>query len=392
MKIILLCLNVIKKNMIPIAVTGIMLTVSMFILLTAHGRYRYAAYAKDVYARSGLEDAVYFMLPIAGNPHIDNELAGEVRQGLAQFQGFGQILSYDSYVTDYNGYGANVFLYGDLMINSFRLNTLKGRWLETNAKETEAVIGGVIWDGVKVNDIVSLGNGISARVVGIMGNEVHYPSFSSGSNYFSANGLFDVSENIVFVSAGTLNDTAFNGVRFMTPANFFVVFKNGAGGNEKEEIKSYLETYGMVSDYDEIISNSNEKISEWVKGTFPLPLFMITIATINIICINAIVIKRSMNDHSKYYLLGCSRRKGIFIVILPLTAVFSIPALLNILNVLFFPNFFRAKSAAAMDYILNANSSIPVFLYLFAIILILTLMPLAFYRRYSPLDFYRRNT
>jgi hypothetical protein len=81
--------------------------------------------------------------------------------------------------------------------------------LSAEPTETEAVIGGVTWGNTRVGDIITLSNGITARVVGIMGDDVLYPSFTSYDNHFqTANLLFDVNDTVIFLSQETI-DPAF---------------------------------------------------------------------------------------------------------------------------------------------------------------------------------------
>ena len=48
MKTFTICYSFIKKNMIPIIITMLMLTVAMFILSTFIGEYNYTSYTKNV--------------------------------------------------------------------------------------------------------------------------------------------------------------------------------------------------------------------------------------------------------------------------------------------------------------------------------------------------------
>ena len=175
------------------------------------------------------------------------------------------------------------------------------------------------------------------------------------------------------------------------PYNFFVVTKTDATSQEKEELYQYLYSQGLIKDYNEIMEHSNAMIDEWIRTAFPLPLFLVAIATINAVCICAVIVKRSMADMSKYYLIGCTQRRGVGAIVLSLAALFVVPGVLNLLSVLCFPNFLREPHTAGIDYILDARCVIPVMLYLAALLVVIAVLPVAMYSRYSPMRFYRKQ-
>ena len=99
-----------------------------------------------------------------------------------------------------------------------------------------------------------------------------------------------------------------------------------------------------------------------------------------------------MPEYSRYYLIGCTKRKGIWLIAMPLSVIFSIPCIINIISVTCCPNLFRAgNKTGAITYLFEANTIIPLVIYLALIIAILTMIPTLFYKKYSPLLFYRSN-
>lgn len=155
---------------------------------------------------------------------------------------------------------------------------------------------------------------------------------------------------------------------------------------------SFLESKGVVATHEKIINDSNQVIDSWVATALPLPLFLLIIATINIISISTVIVKRTMPEYSRYYLIGCTKRKGIWLIAMPLSVIFSIPCIINIISVTCCPNLFRAgNKTGAITYLFEANTIIPLVIYLALIIAILTMIPTLFYKKYSPLLFYRSN-
>ena len=389
MKMITLCYSFLRKNKLSAFVTVATMTIALFILSTLYGNYKYQTYTRDVYATSELQPDLYFMMQQSGDPDSDILSSNSVIQGLKEFNGFKKIIQYRYIGTSYKSDAINVHLYDSDMRKNFKLQVNKGHWLSESPTHTEAVVGGVVWSDVKLHDIIRLGNGIEAEVVGIMGDVVFYPNFNRSSNDFIANYLFKSNDNVVFVSEETVD--ADIRLSFKKPTNFFVQFEKNATSGEKQDIYDYLMNSGMVRTYTEIIENTNKKIEEWIKGSFPLPIFLLAIATVDIVCICMVILARSMAENSIYYLLGSTIKKGVETIVLALSAVFSLPCILNILGVMLFPNFLRADRIAKIDYIFDLSAIYPIITYMVAVIILISFLSLNMYRKYSPMNIYRRN-
>lgn len=394
MKLCILCFSFIRKNIFPILITVTMLTVAMFILTTFVGEYHYMSYTRDVLNESELQNGVYFMMPSDGDAEREDVQALAIRKKMETYDACAHVLTNTFFVVNNEHDFCNAFLYNRAMRENFCLEVTSGRWLSAEPAETEAVIGGVTWGNTRVGDIITLSNGITARVVGIMGDDVLYPSFTSYDNHFqTANLLFDVNDTVIFLSQETIDPAFYTELySFQEDRNCYVVFSEQASETEKQEVIRYLQTYGAVVDYDTIMENSEQSIREWVARAFPLPLFLIVVSTISVICICTVIVKRSMADHSKYFLVGCSKTRGFWAIVTPLTVMFSIPCLLNTISILWFPDLFRAGDHSALiNYVIRPNAIIPVIGYEILMVAVLYLIPWFFYRHYTPIAFYRRN-
>lgn len=394
MKTFILCQSFIRKNILPIFITILMLTVSMFVLATFYGEYRYAAYTRDVMLRSDYDDGVYFMLNSQGDPNSTKSLSSKMQNEILEFTACAHILNYTSFVEENDHAFFNVNLFDKHMRKGFKLSVTEGRWLSENPEYTEAVIGGSYRGHTKIGDTITLKNGITAKVVGKMDDMVIYPSFSSSGNAdFPANSLFRVNDTNIFLTEETIPAELYENIsNLRREKNFYVVFREDASESERAELIAFLESNGMIASYEKIIQDSNAFIKDWIAGAFPLPVFLIIISTMSIICICAVIVKRSMPEYSKYYLMGCSKRKGIALIASPMALLFSTPCVLNLISVLWMPHFLRAgKRTGAINYLLGVDAAIPILIYLVLIMSILYIIPVLFYRKHSPLTFYRRN-
>lgn len=72
MKTLTICFSVLKKNILPICITAVTLTVSIFMLITILGKYEYQTYTLDIFESSQLKDAFYCMPTTIGDEDIDS--------------------------------------------------------------------------------------------------------------------------------------------------------------------------------------------------------------------------------------------------------------------------------------------------------------------------------
>ncbi len=395
MKFLMVSWRYIRHNLAPIILTVIFITVSIFGILTVYGQYRYTSHNRDRFAESGLDDALYFM-PMADDMWAD----GDPTESNGIYDEFSFYNDNDSVdvITYLHYYGTvegmefdNVYVYGKRMIESFPISVDEGRWLDAAADEAEIVLAGAKWRGVKVGDRVKLTDGGEATVVGKIDGTFTMPDFNATSNSkFPADIIFTATNSGIFATEHVMSALP-DDKHVNKTLCFFIEFCGDIDAAAEADVKNRLLSIGKLVGYENIIKDSNEKIDEWIKNALPLPVFMLIIATINIICISAITVKRSMTENSRYYLVGCSTGQIILKMSVTMSVMFSTPTLLNVLSVSYFPNVFREDRYSAVDYILDASCSWIALFYMLAIVLIVTLISIVMCRKYSPLEFYRRQ-
>lgn len=393
MKFLILSWKYIKHNIAPIILTSVFIAVSMFNILTLYGQYRYTSFNRDSFAESGLDDAYYF-IPMAESFWL-GDLTENVRIFYEDLDRFGDAIDLISYRHFFDSINDNelftVFVYGKRMIECFPLPVDEGRWLDPSASTIEVVLLGDVCDSAGVGDTVTLKHGGEALVVGKIYEPVSAPDFNVGANSdIPADILYTIREEGIFATE-QICEVLPEDRKLTNTICSFIEFSEGVSSEDFGSVKDYLAGYGKLVDYDKIIEDSNISIRKWIRLALPLPAFMLIIATINIVCISAIMVKRSMSINSRYFLVGCSVGRSVIQIAVSTAAVFSLPTIFNILSVSFFPNFMRSDNYAAVDYILDFSASWIAIAYMMIVILIVTLIPLVFYKNYSPLDFYRRQ-
>lgn len=398
MKTVILWWNFIKKHFIPMLITALLLTISMFGVTTFYGMYLYQAYTRDVLLRSNLQNGGYLMniMGPMDNPEEYNALISEQQKKIESFPACKYLIKDESFSLGISNDKDTYYICSAYDKNhrlAFPLEVDRGRWLSEDPEYTEAVLIGNYF-GNKVGDELILEGGIKAVVVGISEGSPFCPRFTrSGTGLRSAHLMFTPDTARLYVTKETVDPQLLAGVTTYSQHNCYVVFDENAAAGELEELKRYIEAHGVFTPYEKIIADSNSEIEMWLTTAFPFPLFILAVCTISILCICTVIIKRSMNEYSKYYLLGCTKKRVIYLVTAPMIIFFGVPCAANLLSVLAFPHFLRAGDRYFYDqeYILDHRAALLVICYFAVLAALLVIMPKMFYRKYSPLSLYRRN-
>lgn len=394
MKTVPICMSFLKRNIFPICITMVTLAISIFMLITIIGKYEFQTYTLQILENSNLLDAIYCMPIAEGDPDVDHTNSVEIQNTLKQMEGVSEIIDNKHTIVGYNESVCNVYYYDANFRENFQLTVQEGKWFSGTPTTTEAVIGGVIWDGIKVGDTVNLENGMCATVIGIIGDSVVYPSLTYSTNgKLTADDIFAEIDNVIFVTEETVNNSVMHdNSNMLYDNNFFVTLEEEITDEERNGIIQFLQSRGNYRMCQQIIDDSHVGVQEWLKENLPLPLFLIGIATINMVCICAVIIKRTMTDISKYYLMGCTRAKATQMISISMLSVFIPPIILNVIQAKWFPDFIRLEmNKRNVDYIIDTACLYPVFLYVGILLAVFICIPTVFYRRYTPLDLYRRN-
>jgi len=348
---------------------------------------------KNIYTDApDLKNSIYFHCN--ENP---TESKDDILNEISSFPGFDKVINYAETSIECdnisNFLSMKTYCYNHDMIANFKLDVSDGRWLSNDSDKVEIVIYGDELSEVPIGKTILLDNSIYATVVGRVAYNI-LPDFSLSSPNYNTSDFFRQSSNCGFIINSDMIDE-----NYYTDHNSnyqyqgaFICLNNNATYNEKTDIINYLSDYGNVNDYDTVINNTDKLFETWAGMLLPLPLFLLIICTISLLSLSAIIIKRSMNEQAKYYLIGCSKTKSVSLLASSLTFVFSLPSIINIILIVFFPDFLRKDTLwDTSKSILNFWSFVPLFIYLAFIISFVIISSIAFYKKHSPLSFYRRN-
>ncbi len=375
MKKSIIIINHMRKNLFPFFVVAFIMLFSGFLLTSALGEYNYITAARNIIADSGFENALFFSIP------MNEEDTPCIPDTLYDMHGIDKIIwtSVGGYIeTDDNTY-LNV-----CYINSTRINIpiAKGRFIDEKTQQPECVLPKK-YDGIfSVGDPIKISQNKTATIVGFTVDEYPYPDFSQWGTNAGCDYLFEESRNRILVfdpEAQNQNNSLMA----------IALISNKITEANLKEITSAISSYGPMLTYDKLMEVTNIKVEQVLRENLPLPVFLLVISFVTMICVVALSINRSMNEHSKYFLIGCTKRESVSIIVNSLVMFFSVPTVINILLVILNPNIFEINSS--QNYIVNIFCIVPLIIYLFIVLLISSIIPLILYSTFSPLDFYRRN-
>lgn len=385
MKKLWLIFDFLKKNISALLIVVCALTMSMFMLITVYGKYRYKAYAKEVYSNSGLQNAIFFYYDVTDMTLGRNAAMEECEFFAASLHSKFPEVKNLSYTYDMANSSNlfNVKYLNDNLVERMPLPVIEGRWLNQRSESTEAVVGGEMFRNVKIGDVIKVSEEADAIVVGRMTDRPIALSLSSYSTYLSADCLFDVTDNIIFINSEGNNLCGAN-----YPLGWFISFDNMYSLERRNECMAFLRDHGKVYTYNQIMENTNHEIYEWIKDALPFPVFTITVSTLLVLTLVIVIIQKNRSDHSKYYIIGCSKIELILISSSAMCFVILIPCGVNIFLAVFYPNFMRMHSAGLIDYIIDIKTVFPIIIYGATIVALIVYLTIVDYRKYSPVRLY----
>ena len=390
MKKLIVMLSFLKRNLLPLTVIAVTMTVSLFMIITTVGEYQYRSYARKVFADSGLAHSVYFCRSY--DPLREDRDSNQwIYDAAAAYPAFSQTVTYTTDVDSLEGEIVNVMYQSDALLQAFRPKVSRGRWLKPDAEEPEVVLGGFACKGRRLGEYITLEGGVTARVVGLIEGNALWPSFNRSGTRMSADDLFESVDSCAFINAAQTDPALIERNRPQRARNAIICFREDADAWEIAELRAFLEQQGLCYDYETLLLHADEDIADALRRALPLPLFLVTVMSISVLCVGAVILQRSMSEQAKYYLIGCSKREGILLITGALFMAFLVPILLNTVLAMCFPHFLRLGRYSEPEYIINGVTLLPMGGYAAVMLILLWGMPRLFYKKLSPIQVYRRN-
>lgn len=377
MKTLYLSFSVLRRNWFAFLVVCAVMTAALALLVSAAAEYRHITAARDALQAEVLTDATFFALPMddEGYPYLPREVCDAPACGTVVTLASGGL------ARDKSGEYYNTTVFSQAAVQAITLPMQSGRYLDPHADAPEAVVSDVYRGSMSLGDTLSLQNGTAVTIVGFVRSEMPLPYFTRWGTDMSADRLFEANDDnvLVFLPDGVIG----------TPRLVAAVIPRGDAAKEEQlALSELLASRGRTVSFASLMERTEQTVDAALREKLPLPLFLLAISTLAMISVAALAIERSMREQSRYFLLGCSKRRSMGILSLAVSAVFSLPVAVNLLLLYAFPDFLRFDTDA---YMLGNGILLPLLLYWGACLLLTFALTYLLYGRYSPLAFYRKN-
>ena len=376
MKTIYLACSVLRRSLFPFLTVCLVMTVALVLLVSVSAEYRYITAARDALQTDILQNAVFFSLPYNedGMPYLPQEISASPAcdsllligsSGLAQAQ---------------DGEFFNTAILSPTAIDAFDLPMQSGRYLDPSSGAPEAIVSAQYRGNLSLGDTLVLQDGTQATLVGFVQDGMPLPSLNRYGSDMSADKLYKDSDTVLLSLPENVQD-GYHAVAAVIP-------RADASAEEKRALTEQLAQYGRTISFDALMERTELTVDAAMREKLPLPLFLLVISTLAMISVFALAIERSMREQSNYFLLGCSKRRSMGILMLAVSAVFTLPVAVNVVLLYAFPDFLRFDADA---YMLGNDVFVLMLVYWAACLLLTAGLIRILYRKYSPLAFYRKN-
>lgn len=398
-KLFILIRSVLFRKQTAVFLLSLLLSVSVFVIIVFFEQYEYLDVPYKTVRNADFGDSVFFLgyfdvyregfSTVRELREYKTRDANIVRSEIAGFDAFDRIIEPLTAVFMKNGEYFEAILYPDQIIDKIRVKPDSGRWLSAASGTAEAVLVGEKWKNFSVGDSIVFDDGTSAAVVGKMKGNTLVPSFHGSVRY--AGDIFNQADGFVLMNSAAVSD--FESLSADDRHYFIIKMKPDAADEHKAALLDYLEQHGTYIDFETVLSNTEEYMSDWVSTHFPIPAFFILIATVCYLSICSVIIHQSVNEQAKYMIMGCTKRKSTLTIIYSLVAAFALPVTLAVTAAVFFPDLLHiaGKSYGELYYIVNSRCVVPGLIYVLLMAASAVIIPIVYYSDRSPMKIYLRE-
>lgn len=428
-------LSFFTNNKIKIVALIVIMVSAIIIISTTIAQYRYNKYTTGFFEKNELKNSICVQTNIAdrlgGTEASDKLKDGEIDSFIQEsssklfeedvFQKLYKFLAvknvYGSFLihAEYNKTITSVNFAPKETYDVFNYRLSSGCWFDECEQSSEypnAVLCGNIYENVQVGNNVDIQLAdvnnktytVTLHVIGKVQAPYYtfdFTSKSSDAEYFAAqNKSADISQSI-FLLDDDVTKKAFgeisknvNDINIEYP-NFFISFKEDASQQKINEFKDYLSKSGEASaayfDTDEMVKYMRQIDIESLKDSLPLSLFYFVIATFTLICVSAVIVKRTLSEHYIFYLCGCSRIKSFMIMLCGILSVSFLSAITASVYLFLTNNFIASGNNLYATVFIDEYSYLYIWIYAVAAALISLIIPFFTFRKNTPIELYRKR-
>lgn len=412
MKTLKLIFEFFTNNKITAIIISIIYIFVLFIANNSFGMYRYIVYTEDIFKTTETTDSFYCMPNLVTAEMVNSssmdpwgDYINNVENNARKYKAYVSFTKVKYFNSDFNGVRIKSYIYTTDMIEKYQFNLKNGSWNNMQEQSSDyfnVIVSGIYFDYLNIGDIaeIELPNyfdsstkKIKIKVAGKLAEPYTVPSFNTSGTDINTYDLYQKLENgLIFVESSRLTKV-FKSVNNcpLTAENFIASYKSNSSEAERKEYLNYFTKQFRVTDYDNIIKNTDKVIALSFRRRLPTPLFMLSIMTVALISISVLFVNKKLREHSIYYLCGCNRRKSYFII----SCAIGLMGLLGgLLNILFIVNYDFLTSNGIINMsdglIYDGQTVLFTLLYALAVSAVSVIISILVFRKSSPIEIYRK--
>ncbi len=386
MKTIHLLKEFFSGHILKLAVLAIVFFAVLFYLLQVIGSYLYQTESVRFLEEYGTgADYSYTFI------FIDSEANEEKLEKLKGFPGVSYVLYEEHAVVSDGNESYTIIHYTEEMQKYMPITLKSGSWDdETDSESISLVAPEYLAKGEAGFNFISEDgtSEVSAKITGTIDSTCTYFAFDSSSSN-------TVADTIVWhIDTYLAGDEAFKQLSSYGVVEiknrFYVFYESDATEEEKENVRAYMSDSGYYVSVSDVIDNTWEQLEPVLKQQVLIPAFCAGVAVIAYIVIQILLLYQKLQEYSLYYLCGAKKRTLISVSTLGMGMVSLIPAVINMVWLLWYENFKATLPAGYQTMLFPAS------VYLVIIGIWLLILLLVFVTTYSmlykvnPAEFYRR--
>ena len=196
--------------------------------------------------------------------------------------------------------------------------------------------------------------------------------------------LLDTPENIAFLKSVEMG--------YGRSGGFFLEYTEGATEQQKGEIKQFLAKYGSLAPTKDVKESLEKNFRERYIAQLPLSCLLLGVTFVTYISMIVLTVHKKGKETAVAYLCGASKRKNALLMTSLLFLVMLVPAILNLLYILFADRLAAMRLISTDLMMIDGFSALVVLLYCAVMLALAGLIVYGMMGKKSPIAYFREAT
>lgn len=173
---------------------------------------------------------------------------------------------------------------------------------------------------------------------------------------------------------------------------FFLEYTEGATDQQKGEIREFLAKYGSLAPTKDVKESLEKNFRERYIAQLPLSCLLLGVTFVTYISMIVLTVHKKGKETAVAYLCGASKRKNALLMTSLLFLVMLVPAILNLLYILFADRLAAMRLISTDLMMIDGFSALVVLLYCAVMLALAGLIVYGMMGKKSPIAYFREAT